>query len=379
MPSSLSPPRILILSEIPTPYRLPLYERIAARPELSCEIVFLAATQPDRPWQLDEALARIPHRVLPGFSPRVRMRGDTFVYEVNPSIVPLLARERWDALVIGGYAVFAEQVAIAYARVRRIPYLIHSESHLGKERAGWLRAAKRTVLPSVVGGAAAGLAVGSAAARYLTAYGIPADRIRIVPNTIDVAAYGRRAVEARERSHEIRRDRGLPERYVLYAGRLVEGKGVPELIAARRLLGDTAPALVVAGEGPLAAELEGKPGVRMLGFQDEDRLIELYALADATVVPSRGEAWGVAVNEALACGCPVIASDAVGAVEDLLVDGENGRIVPARDASALAEALAAPPPSRDPARGRIESWTYEFGEAQFLQALRLALPGRLPD
>ena len=220
--------------------------------------------------------------------------------------------------------------------------------------------------------------MGSAAARYLTAYGIPPERIRIVPNTIDVAGFGERAAAARTYSARIRRERGLPERYVLFAGRLVEVKGIEELIDARRLLGDSAPELVVAGEGPLASELGDEPGVHLLGFQDEERLIELYALADATVVPSRVEPWGVVVNEALACGCPVIASAAVGAAEDLVVDGENGWIVSARDAGALAAALAAGLPSRDPARGRIESWTNEFGEQQFLEALRIALPGRIP-
>ena len=374
----MPPPRILILSEIPTPYRLPLYERLAGRLDLDVEIVFCAATEPDRPWQLDEQLARVPHRVLPGIAPRIRTRTNTFVYEINPSIVRILARGRWDALVIGGYAVFAEQAAIAWARLRRVPYLIHDESHLSKPRAAWLRAAKRFVLPHIVGGAAAGLAVGSAAARYLAAYGIPPERIRIVPNTIDVAGFGTRAEAARAHGERLRRERGLPNGYVLFAGRLVEAKGVPELIQARRLLGERAPALVVAGEGPLAAELAAEPGVHMLGFQDESRLIELYALADATVVPSRVEPWGVVVNEALACGSPVIASDAVGAVEDLLVDGENGRVFPAGVVSALAEALAAPPPSGDPSRGRIESWTYEYAEDQFLQALRLVLPGRLP-
>ncbi len=374
----MSPPRVLILSEIPTPYRLPLYERLAARPDLDVQIVFCAAAEPDRPWQLDEQLARVPHRVLPGIAPRIRTRTNTFVYEINPSVVRILARGRWDALVIGGYAVFAEQAAIAYARLRRIPYLLHSESHLGKPRAALLRAAKRAVLPHVVGGATAGLAVGSAAARYLAAYGIPPERIRIVPNTIDVAGFSARAEAARGQDGRVRHERGLPDGYVLFAGRLVEAKGVPELIQARRLLGRQAPALVVAGEGPLAAELEGEPGVHMLGFQDENRLIELYALADATVVPSRVEPWGVVVNEALACGSPVIASDAVGAVEDLIVDGVNGRVFPAGVASALADALAAPLPSGDPSRGRIQSWTYEYAEEQFLEALRLVMPGRLP-
>lgn len=366
-------PRVLVISEIPTPYRLPLYRQIAERGGVDLEIAFCAESQPDRPWSIDDALAGVPHRVLRGFPITRRSRRNTFVYEVNPSIVPLLARGRFDALVIGGYAVFAEQAAIAWARATRTPYLLHVESHLGKPRSDAVARLKGAVLPHVVGTAAAGLAVGSAAKRYLEAYGLDASRIRILPNTIDVAGYARAADAARADAARVRRERGLPETYLLFVGRLVEAKGVSDLLTAHGLLGPDAPELVVAGTGPLRDLVERAPRTRVLGFLDTTSLVELYALADRLVVPSRDEPWGVVVNEALACGTPVVASDAVGAAEDLIREGVDGSIVPAGDVAALAASLRAPLPRVDPESSPIGRWTYDFGVDQFHEAIEIAL------
>jgi glycosyltransferase involved in cell wall biosynthesis len=364
-------PRILVLTEIPTPYRLPIYRLLAESGKVELELVFLAENEPDRPWQLETDLAEIPHRVLPGYSPAIRTRRNTFVYEVNPGILRLLRSKPWDAIVIGGYAVFAEQAAIAYARLRTIPYVLHSESHLRKPRRGIVRSVKATVLPHVIGGAAAGFATGSAAARYLEHYGLEPSRIRIVPNTVDVQLYGARSIRARAEAPAIRKKMSLPEHYLLYVGRLVEAKGLLDLVDALDALGAGAPTVVAAGEGPLASTLERSGHFRLLGFQNRDRLIELFALADAFVLPSRDEPWGVVVNEALACGTPVVATDAVGAAEDLITNGVNGRIVPVGNIAALAAALAAPFPSGTD--GRIERWTYDFAVEQFLEGIVLAV------
>lgn len=352
---------------------MPLYRRLAERPELDVEVVFLAEAEPDRPWVLSDELAAVPHRVLRGLRPRVRTRRNTFVYEINPGIVPLLARSRPDLLVIGGYAVFAEQLALALAPVLRVPFLIHSETHLSKRRPGPLVLAKRRVLPLILGRAAGGLAAGTAAAEYLAAHGIAPERIRILPNTIDVAGYREMAKGARRNAAAVRARHGLPDRFILFAGRLVEAKGIADLLAALAVLGDEAPTLVVAGAGPLEELVRACRGVTYLGFKRPEELVELYALADWCIVPSRDEPWGVVVNEALACGCPVIASDAVGAAVDLVRDGLDGRIVAAGDAAALAEALRAPRPSGDVSEGPISRWTYDFGVEQFLEATELAV------
>ena len=102
--------------------------------------------------------------------------------------------------------------------------------------------------------------------------------------------------------------------------------------------------LVVAGEGVERSGLERLArdlGVRLVltGDLDWERIVELYVAADVFALLSEREPWAVVVNEAAACGLPLVLSDRVGAAHDLLRDGENGALVAAGDVSAAARAL----------------------------------------
>jgi glycosyltransferase involved in cell wall biosynthesis len=370
---SSSPHRVGVITEIPTPYRLPMYERLAARSDIDLEVLFCAAEEPDRPWRANSGLAKVPHRFMRGWAPTIRTRRNTFVYEINRDVLRILRRARYDAIVIGGYSVFAEQAAIIWARASGTPYLLHSESHAHKARGSLKLLAKSMLVPQFVAHAAAGLAVGTLAAEYLESYGLPREQIRLVPNTIDVDAYASVAAATRADATTVRARYDLPPRYLFYAGRLVEVKGIRELLVAHRNLGPTAPPLLIAGDGPLRTEVSAAENVRWLGFRQPNELNELFALADRTIVPSLSEPWGVVVNEALASGSPVIATDAVGAAHDLVREGVNGAIVPTGDVTALTRALSRVMPPLNPAEGAIKRWDYSFAVEGFVEGVRLAL------
>jgi glycosyltransferase involved in cell wall biosynthesis len=99
--------------------------------------------------------------------------------------------------------------------------------------------------------------------------------------------------------------------------------------------------LAIAGSGPEEARLRSAapPNAQFLGQLTQDELPAWYARADAFVLPSRSEPWGMPLNEAAAAGLPLVATDAVGAAHDLIEEGVNGFRVPAGDVAALRAAL----------------------------------------
>src|SRR5258708_28093376 len=129
--------------------------------------------------------------------------------------------------------------------------------------------------------------------------------------------------------------------------------------------------LVVAGEGPLRPELESAAAslgiadrVRFLGFVNQRQLPAIYRAADLLVLPSEYDAFGLVINEAMLCGCPVVASDRVGAVRDLIESGQTGFVYRCGDVSELASLLRRlsthdPPLSElgRAARSRMQSWS----------------------
>jgi glycosyltransferase involved in cell wall biosynthesis len=142
----------------------------------------------------------------------------------------------------------------------------------------------------------------------------------------------------------LREELALEGSVLAFAGRLGPQKDVGTLLEA--LVHVPTVTLAIAGDGPERAALEQRAGelgldgrVRFLGSVPRDTVLRLFTAADASVLPSAWENFPHTVVEALAVGCPVIAT-AVGGVPEVVVDGENGLLVSAGDAQALAAAIA---------------------------------------
>ena len=200
---------------------------------------------------------------------------------------------------------------------------------------------------------------GKASSEYLQSLGAEVDTISMAPNAVDNDWFRREAdsIRGRERVRgetesqaEFRERLRLPARFLLFVGRLVPEKGVFDLLHAYDQLEAATRSnvgLVFAGDGPSRAELEWQaqsvsPGMICFpGFLHREDLAALYALADALILPTHSDTWGLVVNEAMACALPIIVTNVAGCSSDLVEDGWNGYVVPPQHPEELSLAMDA--------------------------------------
>jgi glycosyltransferase involved in cell wall biosynthesis len=208
----------------------------------------------------------------------------------------------------------------------------------------------------------------------------------VFANTIDVAALAARADELAARRAALRASFGVGESdvVVLCAARLAPEKGIDVLVDALAGLGRHGIVLLLAGDGPERRAIEQRAKARrvralMPGALGGDRLVEAYVAADVFALLSRNEPWGVVVNEAAACGLPLVLSERVGAAYDLLRPGQNGAFVPVDDATAAAEALRPLVSSQEErvragraSRAIVDGWGYERSVESFVASVTRA-------
>ncbi|HZQ25960.1 MAG TPA: glycosyltransferase family 4 protein [Terriglobales bacterium] len=334
--------RLLLLTEIIAPYRIPVLNALAARPEIDLHVVFLSETDRTlREWNVYKDEIRFSCEVLPSW----RQRIGKYNFLLNAKLSSAFSRFQPQAILCGGYSYIASWDAALWASRNRVPLLLWCESTAHDLRRG--HRAVEFLKSRFLKQCCSFVAAGRASSHYLQTLGIPAAHIFTAPNAVDVDFFSRRASEARK-DLELRGKLRLPPRFLLFAGRLVTEKGIFELLEAYATLDAelrSEVGLVFAGDGRQRPELlerakEMLPGrVHWLGFLQREQLAEVYGLAEGVVFPTHSDTWGLVVNEAMSCGLPVITTEVAGCVPDLVEHGWNGFVVPAKAVTRLASAM----------------------------------------
>lgn len=335
--------RLVILTEIISPYRIPLFNALAQFSEVDLHVIFLAETDPTlRQWQIYKEEIRFSHQILPSWRKRV----GKYNVLLNRGVGRALAAAAPQVILCGGYSYLASWQCLLWARAHKIPLFLWSESNLQDQRRGY--ALVEFVKNQFLNRCSGFVVPGRSAREYLRAHKVEDSRIFTAPNAVDNDWFASTAAQARQQENESRQKLSLPGRYFLFAGRLVREKGVFELLSAYAKLDGSMRqqiGLVFVGDGVCRQEMEEQassisPGViRFAGFAQREQLATYYALADALILPTYTDTWGLVVNEAMACGLPVILSRAAGCAPDLVRENWNGLLVAPRDVSSLILAL----------------------------------------
>jgi glycosyltransferase involved in cell wall biosynthesis len=346
--------RLAIVSTHPIQYYAPIFQQLARSTRLRSRVFFTFSQTAQGPI-VDQGFGRSIVWDLPllegydhEFVPNVARRAGTdhFWGLRNPQLTRSM--EKWGAtavLVFGWNSASHLQVLRHFKG--RLPVFFRGDSTLLDRGPAGRRAARRLFLRWVYRHIDVAIAVGENNRDYFRWCGVPASRIGFAPHAIDTKRFADPDASLDLQATRWRDELGIPAgaRVILFAGKLI-GKKAPELLLEAFFRSKASAHLVFVGSGALESQLhrhaQQGAGVHFLPFQNQQLMPAVYRLGDVFVLPScgPGETWGLALNEAMASGRPVIASSKVGGARDVVIPGSTGWIFESGDLEALTSTLA---------------------------------------
>lgn len=351
--------RLAILTSHPIQYQTPLFRELAKNTALSPEVFFCwdFGVKPTYDKQFGKMvqwdipiLEGYQYHFLKNLSP---WPNSDFWGQINPGIISGLLKGRHDAILIYGWNSFTNWLAIITALLTGLPILLHAENPLNQElqKSKIKLFAKKIIFRLFFSLVKKFLYIGEENKKFYEYYRVPENKLFFTPYAVENDRLRHQAGLLRDQKDKLREKWGIEKNsvVVLFVGKLIAKKNPGDILRAANLvtgrLGKDNLSLVFVGDGSLRSELEKElvsPRLRVhfAGFQNQRVLPEFYALADFLVLPSGlGETWGLVINEAMNFGLPIVASDLVGCVSDLVIPGETGYTFPLGNLRKLADIL----------------------------------------
>lgn len=351
-------PRILWLTNLPAPYRFPIWDHISRHCQL--KVAFLLKAENWRQWN-------VPNKSNWQYQ-YLSLNSINFgEFDLVPSFrgaKNLL--EDQDLLVVGGWETPFYIRTIILAKRKRIPIIQFYESTSDSHR--FKNILIRKIRSAIFSQADFIVTAGSASTKAVTAMGIAPEKIVTLFNPVDVSWF-----------HTFAKDHRSPTsagHHFIYAGRLIEIKNISTVIQSFARIRNDNDALTIAGDGLLSQELKNlaaalgvSDSVNFVGHKNQEDLAKLYATSNTLILASTNEVWGLVVNEALASGLHAVVSDKCGVAE--FVKDMNGVYICSTDQQSVEAMLIK---SRDKWAGYINEpeilkFTPERFAEQFLGLL----------
>ncbi|HYG76496.1 MAG TPA: glycosyltransferase family 4 protein [Planctomycetota bacterium] len=328
--------RLGVFATHPVQYHVPIWRLLSRRKDMDVRVYYFsdenvrgtrnAEFNTDLKWDVD---------LLQGYSHEFLSRDADIS---NPRSVRLddaetiLKRSGFTWILIHGYTHTFERQLVRAARRLKISVLMLGEfADLGRRRSLLKRSIRDLYLKWFYGHVTAFCCIGEEARSHLERFGIPPHRLFRAPYSVDTALFERQVIAFKR--EECRRELGISNDQIvlLFSGKLIPRKA-PLLIvdAVRKLRSSQRLVLAVIGDGPLRESLAAAATpvlgerFRPFGFVNQSAIGKYMAAADAFILPSECETWGLVVNEAMQFGLPAIVSRNVGCRRDLIVEGKTG-------------------------------------------------------
>ncbi len=357
-------PKLAVVMSHAIQYQIPLLRKIAASGKINLMTYFNWDFGVNKEGSLDPefktkikwdipVLEGYKYKFLKNFSLRP---SSNFLGQLNFGIIKELIQNRYDAVLIYGWNLFTNWLAIFTALIVKTNIILQSESPLNQEllKSGFKQKIKKFIFKKIFFPQVnAFLYIGEENKKFYQFYDVPKEKLFFAPYAIDNERYIRsnREYTNKKQIYELRKNLGINKDAVviLFIGKLIEKKRPFDLLKAYKTIIHNSKFIIhllFVGDGIMRPELEkyvkehNLNNVIFTGFKNQTELSQYYTMADIFILPSgEGETWGLVVNEAMCFSLPIIVSDIVGCGKDLVKNRENGYIFPLGDIGKLSEYL----------------------------------------
>ncbi|HEY9623254.1 MAG TPA: glycosyltransferase family 4 protein [Crinalium sp.] len=360
--------KLAIIISHPIQYYVPWFRHLATDPDLSIRVFYLwnfGVTEQIDPGFQQTIQWDIP--LLDGYDHEfvLNVSSDPGTHHIwgldNPTLQEQVREYAPDAVLLMNYNYISTYQFLW--QWTQTPLLFRGDSHCLMQPRGlkaWLR---KQWISAVYQRLSACLYVGQANYNYFRHHGVPEDRLFFAPHAIENDRFMTQSTTATQQAQLWKDELGIPANHavIVFAGKFISKKRPLDLLQAFIQADLANTSLLLVGGGSLESELREQAiahsHIHFAPFQNQSMMPRTYAIADLVVLPSYGpsETWGLAINEAMCLGKPVIVSDHVGCGADLVQSERNGLIFPAGDVSKLADALKHAMSDRQ----RLKQWGVE--------------------
>lgn len=326
--------KIIFLTYIPSPYRVDFFNELSKFTDLN--VVYYNESMPNSGWKQDQIIHNYNYTIL--FN-KTKLLAIFDLFKI-------LKANNNEIFVVGGYAKLVEIISILYFKIFNIDFVLNTDG--GFVTKGFFKTKLKKFL---INSASYYLSSGINATKTLLYYGANLSKVFEYHftsiNKLDVI--DSESISDLSKSNlKQKLNLNTHKSYVVYVGRLIRLKGVDVLIDAISKINTKDVELLLIGDGVetldlqrFAEERNALDKVHFLGKKNKLDVFNFLKASDVFVLPSRGvgDVWGLVVNEAIANGLAVIATDRVGAAYSLIDDAKNGYIIESNNAEVLATTI----------------------------------------
>lgn len=325
--------KILFLVNVPSPYRVAFFNELGKISDLTVLFERKSASDRNKDWH-DYKFENFKGIYLKG----LKYKADK---GINFDVIKYMDEKSYDHIIIGGYSTPTGMFAIIYLNYKKIPFILNIDGGMKNIKESKI---KRLIKRYFISSAYGWLSTGRIASAYLEYYGAEKDNIFIYPFTTlynkDILS---NIVDIEEKI-ELRKKLNLNGKYIVTCvSRFIESKGIDILIKAWENVSEDSSLYIIGGspseEYINILNASDIKNIYFIDFIGKEELKKYYKASDLFVLPTRGDVWGLVINEAMACGLPVVTTEGCVAGMELIEDYKNGFIIKVDNKEMLSDKI----------------------------------------